>query len=440
MDTFGRPQHQPILIMLAVLILACLGVLALYWSVAPEPIEPTYHIIATLIFFYLVVWGVIFLYSPASRTEKANRFLLTSVMLVSTISTLELLVAVRVLDFRTILNTPIKEPTRRPDNLLDPKLLYIPKPHTRSAWQHIQYRHDQNGFRNETDFDAADTIVLGDSFIWGPHVAANDLMTAHLARELHRTVVNLGLPSYGPQQELEVLRRIGLGFRPQTCVWNFYEGNDLGDVLRYQEATKDWESYSKEFHSFKERSFSKNAVLAVGRVSESIFDGGRDQADIHEDMSGLFKKTDGSKIRMYFVEPGRFLSRGEMEALKQVRASLTEAYELCHTINARFVVVFTPTKFRVYRDFTEFGAKTQTRYWVANNLPQEIQAIVHENLPGAAFLDLTSVFVEYAKKGSLVYFPEYDTHWSPEGHRVAASAIGNVITQWKLAGNSTRSP
>jgi hypothetical protein len=401
-----------------------LGALAFYWSMTERPI---YQALASVIFLYLALWGLAFLSSEASKSEKACRFLLTTASIALTVGCLELLVVARVVDFRLTLNTPQDELWRNPTSLFDPTLLHIPKPHALSVWDGIEYRHDQHGFRNESDLERADIVVVGDSIIEGPRVAATDLVTAHLARLLHRVVANLGVSWYGPQQEVELIRRFGLQLHPHTCVWTFYEGNDLWDARRYEEATKDWETFSKDFHSFRQRSFTKNAVLAAERLLDSLHHGSRDQA--WENVSGLFRQADGKVIRMYFIEPGAPLSRADMEALKSLRTSFRRAYELCGTVGARFLVVFAPTKFRVYQSFTEFSVHARPRDWVLNHLPKEVQAIVHEELPEAEYLDLTAVFVEQARKGALVYFPGLDTHWSPEGHRVAATAIAEVLTR-----------
>jgi hypothetical protein len=372
--------------------------------------------------------------------ERATRFILTTVSIGCTVGFLEVLVAAGMVDFRLILNTPELESWRNPNSVLDPKLLHIPKPHSRWEWGGIAGRYDQHGFRNESDLDAADVIVIGDSIVEGCRVSATNLVTAQMAQQTQRLVANLGLAWYGPQQELEVLRRYGLRLHPDACVWVFFEGNDLSDVHRYRYATRDWDAFSKDFHSFRQRSFTKNAVLAVQRVADRIYPPRDELSEIQESQSGVFRARGGNAIRIYFIDSGLPLSEYHREALEQVRESLTEAYRLCHAAGIKFLVVFCPTKFRVYGRFTEFDDNARPREWVVNNLPDEIEAIVRENLPAAEFIDLTSIFVEHAGKGSLVYFPDWDTHWSPEGHRVAAYAISEALTRWKSKDEAVRQP
>ena len=415
--------------LISLLVFLCLGVLAFYWSRAPEP---AYHTLASLIFSYLALWGAIFLWSSASKVEQANRFLLTGTSIALIVGFLELLVVAGILDFRTILSTPVREPWHHPDNLLDPELLHIHKPHDRWFWYGIDYRYDQYGLRNDSDLNAADVVVVGDSIVEGLMVSSADLLTTHLAKHLNRSVANLGQSWYSPQQELELLRRYGLRFTPKVCVWVFFEGNDLADIFRYRSATQDWAIFSKDFHSFRQRSFTKNALLALDRLLDSM-NRQRVPQDSHEtekDISGLFTSSPGHKARLYFHYKGHHLSSADYSALEDLRSILTQAHNLCHAKRAKFLVVFAPTKFRVYKDFVEFDSQAQSRYWVTNNLPKEIEAMIHEELPDAGFLDLTTAFVEQALQRPLLYF-EYDSHWSPEGHRVAATAIANFMSHWE---------
>jgi hypothetical protein len=216
----------------ALFVVICIGSLIFYWVMAPESL---YHTLGACMLSYLVLWSVIFLWSDTSNTEKAKRFFLTTGSIVITVGVIELLVVVRVLDFRILFGTEISEPWRHPDNLNDPRLLHIHKPYDRLVWQGIEYKYDRNGFRNGTDLESAHLIVLGDSFVEGWNVHADQLLTTQLARKLNRPVANLGQSWYGPQQELEVLRRYGVELAPKVCVWVFFEGNDLADLRRYKE-------------------------------------------------------------------------------------------------------------------------------------------------------------------------------------------------------------
>jgi hypothetical protein len=427
MDQTSRSRKKMEVVLIGILVLTWLAALVFYWSVAPESNR---HTLANFILSYLVLWGVVFLWSNATKSEKAKRFFLTSASVALIVGLFEILALTQIVDFRSTFNTPFKEPWRHPDNPLDPKLLHNHKPYLRFRWSGIEYRYDQHGLRNESDLETADVVVIGDSFIEGWGVSATDLVTSHLAKQLGVTVANLGQSWYGPQQELELLRRYGMPLRPKDCVWTFFEGNDLYDVHRYKEATQDWENFSKKLHSFRQRSLTKNLLLAVRRLLDSAHHHRSDSAAGPKDISGIFEASSGGKTRLYFWYKGLHLSPFDNEALQELRSSLRQAHELCRNQGANFLVVFIPTKYRVYNSFTEFDAYSKPRYWVINSLPERVEAIVREDLSDGQFLDLTPALREQARNGSLVYFPD-DTHWSPDGHRVAAIAIGDFLTRWK---------
>ncbi len=417
-------------VLIGILVLIWLAALGFYWSVDPIR-EPNWHTLASLILFYLLLWGIVFLCTNVSKIEKVQRFLLTSVSIALTVGLLEFLALAKILDFRLVLGTPIEEPWKHPDNLLDPKLLHIHKPYYSGRFNGIAYRYDQHGMRNEVDLKASDIVVTGDSFIEGWKVSSTDLLTSHLAKQLGSTVANLGQSWYGPQQELELLRRYGLQLHPKVCVWAFYEGNDLWDMQRYNRAIRNWENFSKKLHSFRERSFTKNGVLGARRIFDLLRNYDVDYDTKLAEISAVFEESDGRKARIYFVGERTSLSASDYEALEELRPILGQAYKLCHANGAKFLFVFIPIKFRIYSGFVKFNANAQPLNWVNNDLPKMLEAIVREEAPSGKFLDLTPAFIEEARHGSLVYFPGYDTHWSPEGHRVAADAIANFLKQWK---------
>lgn len=426
-----QPQSVQDNVLIGVLVLIWTGALLFFWLADPTS-QPNHHWLAGIVLSYLLLWSLVFVWSDESKIETAKRFLLTSTSVMFTVCLFEVLVVTRIIDFRILFGTPINKPWAHPDNLLDPKLLHIHKPHSGLRWEGIDYRYDQQGLRNESDFEAADLIVIGDSYIEGWGVSAPDLLTAQLATQLGRTVVNLGQSWYGPQQELELLRRYGLRLRPKVCVWAFFEGNDLKDVHRYNGAARNWEEFSEGLHSFKQRSFTLNAVLAVRRLLALIRHSNTAIADNSGYSSGIYEASPARKIRMYFKYKGHYLSARDEEALEQLRSILGQAYQLCDSSGAKFLVVFIPTKFRVYGHLTDFDTDAPPRYWVVNDLPARVGKIVREGLAHGHYLDLTPTFVEQAKDRAILYLPtDPGEHWSPEGHRAAATAIARFWGHWE---------
>jgi hypothetical protein len=65
---------------------------------------------------------------------------------------------------------------------------------------------------------------------------------------------------------------------------------------------------------------------------------------------------------------------------------------------------------------------------VLNDLPERFRESVVSISPGAEYLDLTPDLVAAVKAGIMPYFSD-DSHWTPEGHAVAAAAISRQLRQ-----------
>jgi len=113
-------------------------------------------------------------------------------------------------------------------------------------------------------------------------------------------------------------------------------------------------------------------------------------------------------------------------ALQRVRNILQQAHEITRRQGATLVVVFIPLGFRVYKDVVQCTDGSTCTTWAVNDLPQRLETAVAEVSDEIRYVDLTPVFVAEARRGRLLYLPD-DTHWSADGHRVAAEAIAESI-------------
>jgi hypothetical protein len=430
----------------AAMVLALLGGLTVLWVRTSSP----YHVAANFVASYLVAWGLFFLLSPRARMEKVKGFILMNASVGVTVGTLELLAATRVVDYRLVFSTPIWAPWRNPRYVADAELVHIRRPYERlrgvsrggdiarlvstesPPLYRYDLRYDRHGFRNEADLSGAEVAVLGDSYVEGPLVSSGELMTAGLASRLGTRVANLAQIGYGPRQQLVVLKRYALGLRPRIVVWAFFEGNDLKNVHMYDEMTTNWPDSHRAFHSFLERSFTKNVGLGVARLMG-------DPRPPGEKVSGRIRTADGRTRRMYFLYPGLPLSERDMDAFEKTRAILAEAYELCARDGIRLLVVYLPTKFRVYGTLVEVETGSDLRQWVLNDLPERFRQTMGAISPGIEYLDLTPRFLEAARRGTMLFFLD-DSHWSPEGHDLAAQEIAERITDRPRARRNASRP
>jgi len=110
-----------------------------------------------------------------------------------------------------------------------------PRPHyERSAvmygyrWLH---RSDHWGYRNPEDWNTAQVILMGDSFIYGHGVDEKDTVRARLASLIPGQVVsNLGLQGAAIDHEYEIFKHDALRLKPEHVILFFF-ANDLTDLV-----------------------------------------------------------------------------------------------------------------------------------------------------------------------------------------------------------------
>jgi uncharacterized membrane protein YeaQ/YmgE (transglycosylase-associated protein family) len=395
---------------------------------------------------YLGLWGLYFFRAKHGPIGKAARFLVCTLSIGAVVGALEALALCNRIDYRSVFQTPA-EPWKRRGNRPDPDLVYVRDGNQSfrrrltgndigvltgaRSWQIYQceVRYDRNGFRNPSDLNSADVIVVGDSFIEGPITPQSEVVTSRLAEALHCGVANLGRVGDGPQQELGVLKRYGLGLRPRACVWAFYDGNDLRDAGSYDSHRESAGRYAaqSELQSVAERSLARNGLNYV--IRNWLKPQPRPPARLY---TGRFVAPSGAPIDMTFGSPDHFDSsapggaREQSPELYRVRAALAEAHALCRDHGIDLVLVFIPTKFRVYRELCTFDPASPCPAWPIDDLPRALAQIAAEISPEIGYIDLTPWLHKAAARGDLVYLPD-DTHWTSEGHKVASRAIGEYL-------------
>ncbi|MEM6789171.1 MAG: hypothetical protein AAF715_16740 [Myxococcota bacterium] len=77
-----------------------------------------------------------------------------------------------------------------------------------------------------------DVLVVGDSQVFGLGVAGSEAFPARLAVATGRTVLNAGVPTYGPPEYLAVAADLLARRKPKTVVFTINIGNDLVEANR----------------------------------------------------------------------------------------------------------------------------------------------------------------------------------------------------------------
>ena len=381
---------------------------------------------------YFMAWGACSSLFGARHERVQGNFVLLSFTLMLLLAALELPSAVNLIDYQEIFPRPRGTWTIRDRELGEigkPYYRVILSTHVGDLGAHLcfpphqvtpyQVRADRNGFRNAVDYDRADIAVIGDSFIENGAVPDEALLTSPLAQLQKRTVVNLGHASYGPLEELIVLRRYALPLKPKTIIWAFFEGNDLDDIPRYYAN----QALLSQEGTVWQRSFTRNVVIAaVTRLS---------RCRPHEEVKifpAVFKGSEGLPQQFLVGYPSDRLTKKDFKNLEQAVATIKQAFRLATENEARLIVIFIPTKFRVYHDLLTFLPEAEPLNWQLNALPALLKSSLAEISPDIGYLDLTQSLYRVAYRGHTVFFPD-DTHLNEEGNRVAARAVHEMLVE-----------
>jgi hypothetical protein len=107
---------------------------------------------------------------------------------------------------------------------------FIPPSKTQGPLHRYTFHTDAEGFRNPSVRDSFEIAALGDSFTDALTMTREASWPAQLEERLGVAVQNYGTASFGPQQELMVLKEYAAKHRPKTVVLAFFAGNDIFDA------------------------------------------------------------------------------------------------------------------------------------------------------------------------------------------------------------------
>lgn len=415
-----------------------------YFLIVKAGVSDVRDVFSFIVASYLLIWGGYALASTIPQDEIRNQFVLTTFSLLVAVFLVESPALLQLIDYRETFAISSNLPWERPGFEPDRELIYKPKPRYAVKIQFdrgnigrvlclpshptepFELKYDQNGFRNEEDLGNADVAVIGDSYVESPMMPASQLATTGLAQLTKLTVANLGHSGYGPQQELVVLKRYGLPLHPKTVVWMFYEGNDLLDARGYADMMSLLESRWKSLDSAWDRSFTKNSLLWLTQSVQGCIP---NPHEMPQAARTTVVDTEGKENTLYIKGHSytATLTKLELDDLQKVVAVLKEAYQLVRQDGARFMIVFVPQAYRVYRGVLNFeGVGGDVNQWGLNDLPDRLRSVVQDISPDIDYVDLTPALRSAAGKNVLVYLPD-DTHWTNHGHQVVAQVLADAL-------------
>ena len=338
-------------------------------------------------------------------------------------------------------------------------------PRTPPGYPDIDYTLtvDKRGFRNKTDLEEYDVVILGDSFAEGSKVTDEDAWPALLAQKSKLTVYNLGMSAGHPGTYLETLKKFAPELSPKTVVCLLYEGNDFrDDNFRRKDTLSD--ELADCFKESPIRNALKKLLIRCFGSTTANHPPAKTKADPNAagenpppnptvqskgTLSWLpVALPDGPDAKYYtfkikrllehFVTKKAFLSS---KGSKKTFAALRQIEEICSEKNIRLIIAYAPDKPHVLLPLTtEIVSPEQLRAFMAlkaKKLPPADKLLdtllprlnVHESAvqdfcrtESIEFASLTQPLRRAVANGSQVYFT-YDQHWTPPGHKIVADTL-----------------
>lgn len=339
-------------------------------------------------------------------------------------------------------------------NFEDKPKAYRTYPNRPAGYGELQFvgHTDHRGYRNQTDLERYDIVVLGDSFAGGTRMPDDTLWPAQLARNTGLTVYNLGTSGYAPLHYLASLKRYGLGLRPRYVFCLLYEGNDFRSAKADRKQTKP--SLSKRVKAWLKQSPILNTMDNLLIRTFGPLNSSSTVRDIEMLDWMPLAIPEGVNAKHYAFAPKqlRDILRYDQEEFAMnrhwiaPRALILEMNKLCRDAGAQLVLGYAPTKAHVtlplladrlpaahVRAFTQLSVKERLPEADAflDTLFARVEAkelavsawCARQSIP---FIELTTALRDAVGSGSQVYFT-YDQHWTPEGHEVVAEVVGRYF-------------
>ena len=311
---------------------------------------------------------------------------------------------------------------------------------------------DQRGYRNQTDEDHYDVVVLGDSFAEGSQVSDQQTWPVLLARRSGLKVYNLGMSGYDPQHYLAALQKYAPALKPKLVICLLYEGNDFRSA-RWVENPEDYRLPAGrivQYYIRHSRVLGAVDGLMCGLLGAVNADGDVPGGEI---LSWLPLRIEGGGQATYYAfSPKRMVRHYVTEQefrqdddWKTTVRILGEMRKVCDSMGAALLMAYAPDKPHVTMPLAEATLPAeQVRAFAALKMKQlpeadafleallarlgSKEAVTHEfcQTEGIPYVNTTTALRDLAARGRQAYYT-YDQHWTPLGHQVVAKVVHDYL-------------
>jgi len=312
---------------------------------------------------------------------------------------------------------------------------------------------DHWGFRNLRVPDSADIVAIGDSHTYGNTATMAEAWPSVVARMTGRSVYNLALGGYGPNQYYHLLETYAVRLQPRWVACGLYLGDDFENAFLMTYGKQHWSFLrhghrpdidADTWHSSDRLSVPQRIRLWFARHSvlyQTVVHGSAlDRLTSAVQMALAARTDDGGTTVLVSPNTGireAFRPLGIRERLNQqnpaVREGMRITFQLLELMNAscqahgcRLLVVLIPTKETVFADALLHTHGLPLRDVIADLVANEAEATAQVH----AFLDRAGIpYVDTLPalrrnvSHDLYAHSARDMHPSKNGYRVIGETV-----------------
>jgi len=319
--------------------------------------------------------------------------------------------------------------------------------------------YDDWGFRNINVPARADIVAIGDSHTYGNTAKMQESWPYVLSLLTGKSVYNMGMGGYGPNQYYYLLNTRALALKPRIVLCGLYMGDDFENAYSVTYWLDHW-SYLRQrgfkggdadiwhtpddpvwFKTIREW-LSQNSV-----IYQIVFHGpllGRMKGNLR--IGNASRHQDGLTTTLILEEDNireAFRPTGIRDRLQQDKPAIREGMRItlnllkdmdkrCNASNGQFVVVVIPTKEMVFEDYLEHNSKIHLGEIIdelllnERNARQELFEFFHRS--GIRYVD-TLPALKRSVRNDLYVRSDRDMHPGKNGYKVIAEAVGEYLTK-----------